>query len=141
MATLVKGGHAENALPQRATANINCRIFPGVGIETVRAELEKAIGDPAIKVNTDPDATASDASPLRADVVAAVSSNPIWAAYSPMDWYRVAQETNNPVLFEAVAKDAEVNPLYKAWAYQNSGAIYAKANGATVRIQFRAIEA
>lgn len=71
--TLVKGGHAENALPQRATANINCRIFPGVGIETVRAELEKAIGDPAIKVNTDPDATASDASPLRADVVAAVT--------------------------------------------------------------------
>ncbi|MBL8596452.1 MAG: hypothetical protein JNL14_01805 [Devosia sp.] len=64
----------------------------------------------------------------RADVVAAVSSNPIWAAYSPMDWYRVAQETNNPVPFEAVAKDAEVNPLYKAWAYQNSGAIYAKAN-------------
>ena len=60
--------------------------------------------------------------------MAAVSSNPIWAAYSPMDWYRVAQETNNPVLFEAVAKDAEVNPLYKAWAYQNSGAIYAKAN-------------
>lgn len=71
--TLVKGGHAENALPQRATANINCRIFPGVGIETVRAELEKVIADPAIKVNTDPDATASDASPLRPDVVAAVT--------------------------------------------------------------------
>ena len=32
--TLVKGGHAENALPQRATANINCRIFPGVPVET-----------------------------------------------------------------------------------------------------------
>ncbi|MGL3822387.1 M20/M25/M40 family metallo-hydrolase [Sphingopyxis sp. R3-92] len=71
--TLVKGGHAENALPQRATANINCRIFPGVGIEAVRAELEKLIADPAIKVNTDPDATASDASPLRPDVVAAVT--------------------------------------------------------------------
>ncbi|MGV1684681.1 M20/M25/M40 family metallo-hydrolase [Sphingopyxis sp. NJF-3] len=71
--TLVKGGHAENALPQRATANINCRIFPGVSIEAVRAELEKVIADPAVKVNTDPDATASDASPLRADVVAAVT--------------------------------------------------------------------
>ena len=43
--TLVKGGHAENALPQRATANINCRIFPGVPVETVRAELEKIIAD------------------------------------------------------------------------------------------------
>ncbi|HWV61178.1 MAG TPA: M20/M25/M40 family metallo-hydrolase, partial [Sphingopyxis sp.] len=71
--TLVKGGHAENALPQRATANINCRIFPGVPVETVRAELEKAIADPAIKVKTDPDASASDASPLRPDVVAAVT--------------------------------------------------------------------
>jgi acetylornithine deacetylase/succinyl-diaminopimelate desuccinylase-like protein len=71
--TLVKGGHAENALPQRATANINCRIFPGVSIEAVRAELEKVIADPGVKVKTDPDATASDASPLRPDVVAAVT--------------------------------------------------------------------
>ena len=70
--TLVKGGHAENALPQRATANINCRIFPGVPVETVRAELEKIIADPAVKVNSDPDASASDASPLRPDVMAAV---------------------------------------------------------------------
>lgn len=70
--TLVKGGHAENALPQRATANINCRIFPGVAVEAVRSELERVIADPAVKVLTDPDASASDASPLRADVMAAV---------------------------------------------------------------------
>lgn len=71
--TLVKGGHAENALPQRATANINCRIFPGVPVAAVRAELERVIADPAVKVLDDPDATASDASPLRPDVVAAVT--------------------------------------------------------------------
>ncbi|SNS85855.1 M20/M25/M40 family metallo-hydrolase [Sphingopyxis indica] len=71
--TLVNGGHAENALPQRATANINCRIFPGVAVEAVRAELEKVIADPAVAVKTDPDATASDASPLRKDVVTAVT--------------------------------------------------------------------
>jgi len=71
--TLVNGGHAENALPQRATANINCRIFPGVAVEAVRAELERVIADPAVTVKTDPDATASDASPLRSDVVAAVT--------------------------------------------------------------------
>ncbi|MBL0769272.1 M20/M25/M40 family metallo-hydrolase [Sphingopyxis sp. DHUNG17] len=70
--TMVNGGHAENALPQRATANINCRIFPGVAVEAVRAELERVIGDSAIAVKTDPDASASDASPLRADVMAAV---------------------------------------------------------------------
>lgn len=70
--TLVKGGHAENALPQRATANINCRIFPGVAVEAVRAELERVIADPAVKVLPDADASASDASPLRPDVMAAV---------------------------------------------------------------------
>ncbi len=48
--TLVNGGHAENALPQRATANINCRIFPGVPVEAVRAELERVIADPAVAV-------------------------------------------------------------------------------------------
>ena len=50
VATLLGGGHANNALPQRATANINCRIFPGEPVETVRATLEKVIGDPAVKV-------------------------------------------------------------------------------------------
>ena len=37
VATMLEGGHAENALPQSATANVNCRIFPGVKIEDVRA--------------------------------------------------------------------------------------------------------
>ena len=39
-------GHATNALPQRARANINCRIFPGVAAETVRAKLEELVADP-----------------------------------------------------------------------------------------------
>ena len=50
VATLLDGGHANNALPQRAGANINCRIFPGNDVEAIRAELEKAIGDPKMKV-------------------------------------------------------------------------------------------
>ncbi len=50
VATLVDGGHANNALPQRAGANINCRIFPGVSAEEVRVALEKAIGDPRMTV-------------------------------------------------------------------------------------------
>ncbi len=50
VATLLAGGHAENALPQRATANINCRIFPGETIEGTRDRLAQVIGDPAVTV-------------------------------------------------------------------------------------------
>jgi len=50
VATVLAGGHATNALPQRASANINCRIFPGVSRETVLAQLAKIIADPAVKV-------------------------------------------------------------------------------------------
>jgi len=52
--TLLSAGHANNALPQRADANINCRIFPGTSVEQVRAKLEELVADPQIKV------TASD---------------------------------------------------------------------------------
>lgn len=50
VATLLDGGHANNALPQRAGANINCRILPGVAAEDVRATLEKVIADQRITV-------------------------------------------------------------------------------------------
>ncbi len=50
VATMLEGGHATNALPQRARANINCRIFPGVSGESVRTKLEELVADPAVKV-------------------------------------------------------------------------------------------
>jgi acetylornithine deacetylase/succinyl-diaminopimelate desuccinylase-like protein len=50
VATLLDGGHAENALPQRAGANINCRMFPGRTMEETRQALETAIGDPKVKL-------------------------------------------------------------------------------------------
>lgn len=50
VATMLDGGHANNALPQRAGANINCRIFPGVSAEAVRQTLEKAVADPRMTV-------------------------------------------------------------------------------------------
>lgn len=46
VATLIEGGHAPNALPQRAKATINCRIVPGEDGETTRTALMQAIGDP-----------------------------------------------------------------------------------------------
>jgi len=50
VATLIDGGHAPNALPQRAGANINCRIIPGETVESTRAALAAAIGDPGVTV-------------------------------------------------------------------------------------------
>ena len=50
VATRVDAGHANNALPQRATAIVNCRIFPGVPAARVQAALETAIADPLVKV-------------------------------------------------------------------------------------------
>ncbi len=52
VATLLDAGHASNALPQRARANINCRIFPGVAIEEVREMLKGILADPEISVTT-----------------------------------------------------------------------------------------
>jgi acetylornithine deacetylase/succinyl-diaminopimelate desuccinylase-like protein len=74
IATMVNGGHAPNALPQRATANVNCRIFPGVSVESVRQELARVAGDDAVKVTLpDSDTPFADASPLRPDVMKAVT--------------------------------------------------------------------
>jgi acetylornithine deacetylase/succinyl-diaminopimelate desuccinylase-like protein len=50
VATLLDGGHADNALPQRAGATVNCRIFPGETVEETRSALVKAIGDARVTV-------------------------------------------------------------------------------------------
>jgi acetylornithine deacetylase/succinyl-diaminopimelate desuccinylase-like protein len=50
VATRLSGGHANNALPQTAQANINCRILPGHTLEETRLTLEKVVADPQIKV-------------------------------------------------------------------------------------------
>jgi acetylornithine deacetylase/succinyl-diaminopimelate desuccinylase-like protein len=54
VATLLEGGHANNALPQRAAANVNCRIFPGESVEQTQAALVAAIADPGVKVTPVP---------------------------------------------------------------------------------------
>ena len=54
VATLLDGGHANNALPQRAGANVNCRIFPGHTGEEVRATLARVIGDPKVTITPVP---------------------------------------------------------------------------------------
>ena len=75
VATMVSGGHALNALPQRATANINCRIFPGVKPATVMAELARVAADPGVKFSDVTEGSnPTDASPLRADLTGAVKT-------------------------------------------------------------------
>jgi acetylornithine deacetylase/succinyl-diaminopimelate desuccinylase-like protein len=75
IATMLDGGHALNALPQRADANINCRIFPGTPVASVQATLARVIDDPSVKIDVrQPPPVESPASPLRKDVVDAVTA-------------------------------------------------------------------
>jgi carboxypeptidase PM20D1 len=72
--TMINGGHAANALPQRATANINCRIFPGHPREQIMAELQRVAADTAVQFkDVTTGSVATDASPIRPDLVAAVT--------------------------------------------------------------------
>ena len=74
VATMLEGGHAENALPQMARATVNCRIMPGVDPKTVEAEL-KSIAGSGIEITPFADqGRLTPASPLRPDVVAAYTN-------------------------------------------------------------------
>ncbi|MEQ1754676.1 MAG: M20/M25/M40 family metallo-hydrolase [Micropepsaceae bacterium] len=74
VATMMQAGHADNALPQSASVTVNCRIFPGVKIEAVQAQLQKLAGRRIEIAPLEQNYTASDASPLRADVLEAVTA-------------------------------------------------------------------
>jgi acetylornithine deacetylase/succinyl-diaminopimelate desuccinylase-like protein len=67
VATLLDGGHAPNALPQRAGANVNCRIFPGHSIEEIRLTLARVIGDGGVTVTALPPVRPSPPAPELAE--------------------------------------------------------------------------
>ena len=71
--TQLAGGHAENALPQSAVATVNCRIFPGVSMESVRETLSGVVGS-GVEVRLSDEGVPSDASPMREDIMAAVAA-------------------------------------------------------------------
>ena len=50
--SIVPSSHAPNAQPQRVTANINCRIFPGRTVEETQAEIARVLNNPAITITT-----------------------------------------------------------------------------------------
>ncbi|MFT4874356.1 M20/M25/M40 family metallo-hydrolase, partial [Congregibacter sp.] len=73
--TMLQAGHAENALPQSATATVNCRIFPGVSVADIEAELRAVVGNEEAEFVLLGDPTESPISEIRADVLAAVSKS------------------------------------------------------------------
>jgi acetylornithine deacetylase/succinyl-diaminopimelate desuccinylase-like protein len=58
VATMLTGGHAANALPQMARANVNCRIFPGEDPAEVQKTLERVVADPKVKITVRSEKTA-----------------------------------------------------------------------------------
>jgi acetylornithine deacetylase/succinyl-diaminopimelate desuccinylase-like protein len=75
VATLLSGGHADNALPQIATARVNCRILPGVEPRVIEAELKRMVG-PGVEVTVADDPNVpTPVSPLRPDVVGAYTAS------------------------------------------------------------------
>ena len=73
VATMLSGGHAPNALPQRAQATVNCRIFPGTSSKAVETTIGEIVGAGVKVERLDDGSIDSPASPLRPDVIAAVT--------------------------------------------------------------------
>jgi acetylornithine deacetylase/succinyl-diaminopimelate desuccinylase-like protein len=74
VATRLDGGHAPNALPQLATANVNCRILPGMPVAAVITELTRVLADKAIQISLVDEATPSKPAVLRDDVMSATET-------------------------------------------------------------------
>jgi len=82
VATMLNGGHATNALPQRADAIVNCRIFPGHSFAEINAELTKVFNDPGVTVTTtDPDHPLAKAPPMDPTVIGPIET--LSAKYFP----------------------------------------------------------
>jgi acetylornithine deacetylase/succinyl-diaminopimelate desuccinylase-like protein len=74
VATQLEGGHAENALPQRAQATVNCRVLPGESIDAVEETLRTVIGNEDVSISRVADATPSPPSPLTPEVLGAIEA-------------------------------------------------------------------
>jgi len=72
VATLISGGHAENALPQRARATIQCRMIPGDTAQNVQAVLAATLNDPKISITLDAPPIVSPESPPTPEIMAQV---------------------------------------------------------------------
>jgi len=73
VATMLEGGHAPNALPQLAAANVNCRVLPDDSLQYVMDTLRKVIADGQVAVSITNQEENSPSSPLRPDLVSAIT--------------------------------------------------------------------
>jgi len=73
VATQIEGGHARNALPQLAAANVNCRVLPEDSVEYVESTLHRVIADDQVNLAIAGEVSNGPASPMREDVLRAVS--------------------------------------------------------------------
>jgi len=73
--TMLKAGHAENALPRSATATVNCRIFPGHSVEDIQRILQGVAGNPDLEWAVVGTPVSSDASPFNPELMDAVSAS------------------------------------------------------------------
>ena len=71
VATQLEGGHARNALPQLAAANVNCRVLPDDSVEYVKSTLERVFADDQVKISIPEEVVKGPASPMRDDLMRA----------------------------------------------------------------------
>ena len=74
VATRLDAGHAENALPQRARATVNCRVLPGELIDSVQNTLETVIGNDQVSITRVTEATPSPPSPLTPEMLGTIET-------------------------------------------------------------------
>src|SRR6516164_2017356 len=80
VATMLEGGHAYNALPQMASAKVNCRIMPGEPVEEVKATLERVLADDQITVTQIDQPVLSAPSALHEEIMGSIEklSHEFW---------------------------------------------------------------
>jgi len=112
VATRLSGGHANNALPQTAQANVNCRIFPGHSPEEIRQKLINLFGDPKLVVKYVSDAgVVSDTAPERKAIVPPA---PIKEVFDPLT--RITQQIWPGVPVTPVMENGASDSIYFAQA-------------------------
>ena len=112
VATRLSGGHANNALPQTAQANVNCRIFPGHSPEEIRRQLISVFADQKLTVKYVSDAgVVSETAPERK---AMAPPAPIKAVFEPL--VRITQQIWPGTPVTAIMENGASDSIYFAQA-------------------------
>ncbi|MGA8671436.1 MAG: M20/M25/M40 family metallo-hydrolase [Terracidiphilus sp.] len=112
VATRLSGGHANNALPQTAQANVNCRIFPGHSPEEIRKQLIGVFADPQLSVKyVSDDGVVAATAPERKAIAPPA---PIKEVFEPLT--RITQEIWPGTPVTPVMENGASDSIYFSWA-------------------------